>query len=109
MERDTLGLDAAAPQRLHAEVLDAAERALARSLSCAGATAEAPKPPGSTQPLSPPSQQQPEAGSPAALFQLSLARAAVLDTAAAAEQGSAEAEELSVVLAAEAAWLPGSR
>ena len=44
-ERDTLGLDASAPPSLHADVLDASERALASALLLGGALAEAPKAP----------------------------------------------------------------
>jgi len=94
-ERDTLGLDAAAPRRLHAPVLGAAERALARALDALGARADAPRPSGA-------GGAAPARPAPAPL-RLAVARAAVEDIAPSAPPAAAAADAAAAD-AAEAAW-----
>ncbi len=108
-ERDTLGVDALRPRRIHAEVLDACERALSKFYTLQGQSAEAPRAPEATHKV--PDATHPRT-TPAAITirqsALAAARAAVEDLAPTTSGGVGEGggeSEVDTIVEAEAAWL----
>ena len=106
-ERDTLGVDALRPRRIHAEVLDACERSLTKFYTAQGQSAEAPRAPEATHKV--PDATHPRT-TPAAITirpnALAAARAAVEDLApTTAGGGGEEVNEVDTIVEAEAAWL----
>jgi hypothetical protein len=117
VERDTLGLDASLPRCLHADVLEACDRALERSLAAQARSADAPRAPdapaapgaapalaggGSKEPPAPPPRAAPPG--PITAAQLAQARAVARACLPAAPLPQAAQEERAIA-AAEAAWL----
>ena len=104
-ERDTLGVDALRPRRIHADVLDACERSLSKFYTLQGQSAEAPRAPEATHKV--PDATHPRA-TPAAITirpsALAAARAAVEDLAPTAGGGE-EMNEVDTIVEAEAAWM----
>jgi hypothetical protein len=113
IERDTLGMDANLPRCLHADVLEACDRALERSLAAQARSADAPRPPdapgappqpGKEPPAPPPRAPPPGPITAAQLAQARAVARACLPAAAPAPQAAAQEER--AIAAAEAAWLP---
>ena len=95
-ERDTLGLDAGALRRLHADVLGSSERAQSRGLDALCAKAEAPRPAGTGVPISTRVSQS--------LLRLDVSRAGMEDIAPREEGEDVGKFEQAAADAAEVAW-----
>ena len=120
VERDTLGLDASLPRCLHADVLEACDRALERSLAAQARSADAPRAPDAPavagggaapaaagkEPPAPPPRAAPPG--PITAAQLAQARAVARACLPAAPLPQAAQEERAIA-AAEAAWLAAAR
>jgi hypothetical protein len=106
IERDTLGLDALTPRCLHADVLEACERALERSIAAQCRSADAPRSPETPPPVAP-ALAHLALAPPLTAASLAVARAIALEYLASAPPATGSEEERRAIKEAERAWLRG--
>ena len=107
VEKDTLGVDACIPRRIHADVLEASERTFERYVATQGHAAEAPRPPEATNKV-------PNAATPKSTAVIVVAPALLLSARLATEElvppsvrGGERNNEVMTVKEAESAWVLG--